>query len=108
MESHEFAELIESAGYEVRSYSGRGMFGKQCIGVSTDDVFELIANITKEIVDTDIEPVSRDSSTVRLNEWIELMTQIRTDSLGRGEIIYWPNMKWSADIQAVDDGEDDE
>jgi len=31
--SEKLIEAIEDAGYEARSYSGRGMYGKCCVGV---------------------------------------------------------------------------
>lgn len=37
MNSERLIELIEEAGYEPREYSGRGMYGKYCVGFTTDD-----------------------------------------------------------------------
>jgi hypothetical protein len=34
-----------NAGYRVRSYSGRGMFGKECVGVSLERGQELTVNV---------------------------------------------------------------
>lgn len=58
--------LIEAAGYEPRSYSGRGMYGKQCLGVDLPKIAHL----------------------VKLGG-VPLPT---TDSMGLGIIAYWPNV----------------
>lgn len=40
-----FVGKAENLGYEVRDYSGRGMFGRQCPGVTVDNANEFIAEI---------------------------------------------------------------
>ena len=58
--------IIENAGYEPRSYSGRGMYGKYCLGVDLPEI----------------------SGLVRLGG-VPLPT---TDSMGKGIIAYWPRV----------------
>src|SRR3989304_5773723 len=36
LEQAAFVEVIEDAGYEMRTYSGRGMYGRQCVSVALD------------------------------------------------------------------------
>lgn len=55
-----------NAGYQPRSYSGRGMFGRECVGVSLDRFQELT--------------VGARTATY--------------DSLGLGRIAYWPGHSW--------------
>lgn len=72
----ELIGLLSLEGYEPRAYSGRGMFGKYCVGANIaceEDLWE-IAIAAKE---ADI-PVKRPL----------------TDSLGRGMIAYWPSIPW--------------
>ena len=40
-----FVKKAEKLGYEVRDYSGRGMFGRQCPGVTVDNANDFIAEI---------------------------------------------------------------
>lgn len=41
----EFKRKAEKLGYEVRSYSGRGMFGIECPSVTVDNYLNFIAEI---------------------------------------------------------------
>jgi hypothetical protein len=69
-DSERLIELLEnSLGLRPRSYSGRGMMGKECVGVSIHHLDELDGL-----------------------HW----EGKRTDSLGRGLIVYWPSMPWPA------------
>ena len=36
MTSKQLKDIIEMAGYETRSYSGRGMYGKECLAFTVD------------------------------------------------------------------------
>src|SRR5690606_19366002 len=56
MDARKLIGAIESAGYEARSYSGRGMFGKECVGaeVSRDEsAFALAAKLVLAVFDED-------------------------------------------------------
>lgn len=41
----EFRKKAEELGYEVREYSGRGMFGRECPGVVVDNPLNFVAEI---------------------------------------------------------------
>jgi hypothetical protein len=62
---------LHDAGYEPRSYSGRGMNGKQCVGVSATSAFGIGAAL-EDI--TAPEPCQ--------------------DQLGKRYIFYWPAYEW--------------
>lgn len=40
-----FRRKAEKLGYEVKSYSGRGMFGRECPSVNVDNALDFIAEI---------------------------------------------------------------
>ena len=91
---------IENAGYEPRSYSGRGMYGKECLGVTVDretSVFQLAAQI---ITASDDPGAMADFlSDVRVAE----------DSMGMGTIVYFPRIDWidrDADDEEEPEGEE--
>jgi hypothetical protein len=67
MDADKLIAKIEATGRKARSYSGRGMFGKRCVGVST-------------------RPYDYGSDLPNQGQ--------RRDSLGLGEIIYWPSVPW--------------
>jgi len=56
----------------VRSYSGRGMYGRECIAVRTDWPEDLIADAG--------------------------VAGARTDSMGRSSIVYWPAIACPAGV----------
>lgn len=68
MTSEQLLKKIRAAGCKPRSYSGRGMSGKECIGVS-------ISSSMKGDAD-------------------ELPRGNKVDSLGMGQIWYWPQCAW--------------
>ena len=69
--------LAEEFGQLQTNYSGRAMFGASCTGIVTQRAQALQA------------------AAMRLN-LLEL-TDIRTDSMGRDTIVYWPQVQWSAE-----------
>ena len=82
--SKELIEALSQAGFDPCAYSGRGMFGKECVCVKGDDVSEWEvakalwrANDDNEIVDVPAP---------------------RTDSLGLGIVLYWPYYEWPKDV----------
>lgn len=72
MTAQKLINAIRAAGHEPTSYSGRGMYGRYCIGVSLD-----------HINDADGLPLKGSN----------------TDSLGRGIILYWPAIDAPEDME---------
>jgi hypothetical protein len=78
--THEIDQLRDIAdAYEARvyeGYSGRGMFGKTCWGISCSrsDANDVIAAAGECGI-----------------------YGARTDSLGTGTIVYWPSLEWKAE-----------
>jgi hypothetical protein len=82
-----------------RSYSGRGMFGKSCVGVTLDgegSSFQLGAAVSAALLDMDADDGPSD---------VEDLARLRvcTDSMGRGIIVYWPSVEWPADAEEDED-----
>jgi hypothetical protein len=81
------SDRLESAletTWEVRSYSGRAMFGKECLGVVLDserDQVRLGAMLQQEFGDDDTEALIRD---------------LHIDSLGLDLIAYFPSVQLEA------------
>lgn len=70
-------DAIEYAGYEWREYSGRGMYGRKCVGVTLSDASDLFA-LGAGLADYCDE------------ESLPYFPNPTTDSMGRGIIAYWP------------------
>lgn len=74
-------------------YSGRGMYGEECVGVSV--------NGDPKMFELGYEIGSNDGMFGQ--NLVAALSNYRTDSLGRGTIIYWPK------ISLIDGGDwDDE
>lgn len=89
-------DTITDAAYEadveLRSYSGRAMFGSQCVGVSADS--ESGAALFLVLV-------SKSDSDLAES----LAKNLRTDSLGSGIIAYFPSF---ASVTDEDEDEDED
>ena len=70
-------EKLEDAGFEPRAYSGRSMYGKECVAVSGRiSEYEVGQAVGKGFG----KPL--------------------TDSMGLGIVVYWPNHEWPAEPAA--------
>jgi hypothetical protein len=76
-------------GAELRSYSGRGMYGKQCLGIDMDSMADAF-RFALMVEDEDL--------TVALSNPC-------FDSMGLGIIVYFPNVEAP---EGIDDEEDDD
>jgi|SRR3954465_9863869 len=74
---------------EMRTdYSGRGMYGKTCVGFTTDSAIQLAMAIATTLADL-ARYAYDDGNQPTYPEWFELHTA--TDSMGRSTIVYFPN-----------------
>lgn len=80
---------IENAGYETRSYSGRGMYGKQCLGVVSENTIETIVDILRWAFSEGT--TENDDLYYALSK---AMQSAKTDSMGQGYIIYFPDHEY--------------
>ena len=78
MNATELKRIIQDAGYEARSYSGRGMYGKECVGVTCDNQVDLLFDMMDHASRTQIKQLKG----------------CKTDSMGRSIIVYWPSVEW--------------
>lgn len=83
--------VCDELGIEYRSYSGRGMYGRRCFAIQSDDCenMSLLVDIAYSFGEQSEDPTG--------------LHDIRTDSMGLGSVMYWPNVEW----QDTDDSEDD-
>ena len=72
-----FLDALEQAGSEPRSYSGRGMYGKQCVSVSGDNVSAW--EVARALWYNNFEEDDLD------------VPEPRSDSLGLEIVLYWPS-----------------
>lgn len=92
------SSVLENLAFEVegtaRTYSGRGMYGSQCAGITLDsesDLLQLGAAIAQMIEDDELQRL--------------LINQASFDSMGRGIIVYWRSVEVDGEL---DEDEDEE
>lgn len=83
MDGNRLIELIENVGREVRAYSGRMMYGRECVGVEVDNVGQLF-HLGLELADA-----ATDDERFALQKMY-----VAWDSMGMGTILYFPDVKW--------------
>src|SRR4051812_11940827 len=89
--------LIESAGYKTQSYSGRNMNGRRCLGavvVRGKNEFAFVASLLEAALRYQEESVMQ--TTLNIEELEEAFRNTCTDSLGMGQIIYFPSNEFVA------------
>jgi len=97
-----FQSMLEEAGYNPRSYSGRGMYGKSCLGVEINgNVGKLFAKIVEELSYVDRNEVG---SGYIFEEVSEAFENMETDSMGLDTIVYFPGTPF-VDSEAEEDTE---
>lgn len=97
---HELQRIIEDGEFNCRSYSGRGMYGKSCLGVEIDlnhdsSLGSLMASIVYLTTEDCQEEVA------------EGLKRLRMDSLGLGQIVYFPGIPYSEDEPESDESEEE-
>jgi hypothetical protein len=89
-------EVAGCQNLDVRSYSGRSMYGEGCLGIVLD---------FSELMRFAIDMHEACPATAELLA----DSQIRTDSMGRSsDIIYWPHIQLTGTTLAGDYDDDDE
>lgn len=81
-------EFIESIRVD---YSGRGMYGRECFGIVTDDPFQVVGALSKNLAMDGFEDLA-----------IDFYCHVCTDSMGMSKIIYFPEIEWGREEESED------
>ena len=84
-------DLADDLGLEVRSYSGRGMFGAHCFGVVVSNLGPLLAGIARTIADMD---PNDDATGHTVDQIAEALEDLTTDNMGHDIIVYFPRIQF--------------
>lgn len=84
-------EAIEDVELEPTSYSGRMMYGRQCLGTVCDDPHQAVARIITRLV---INMLQLSADVDEAERVASLLHNSRTDNMGLGFILYWPEIDW--------------
>lgn len=90
-EKHPLQSLLDNADVETRSYSGRAMYGRECLGVDVSDFADFLTTYT--------EALRHQAPSSNNDEWWDAIDEglrsARTDSMGMGIIVYFPGVKYT-------------
>jgi hypothetical protein len=112
---HVLQTLLEDYGLPTRSYSGRGMYGKSCLGVEAGDrdllkaVFEIGFELGERTGEDEAENKDRDPNYALKQEReaiTKALSSMRQESLGLGVITYFPGVPFVGDSQEPDVDDD--
>lgn len=104
-------DIADAAGLDsgdaVRlDYSGRGMYGDTCVGItgSIGDLLGFVREVTKrnEYNEAHDEQGEEADAIREFSRWIE---DVSTDSMGYDSIFYWTNVSCSDPENAVQDSD---
>lgn len=82
-----------------KGYSGRGMYGRKCLGIVTDDEWGTALEVAKWL----FENYEKDAEDI-----LEELSDSRVDSLGRNIIIYFPGIEIDEDDEEEEEEEETE
>lgn len=118
MSKHILQQLCEDSDLDVQRYSGRGMFGRDCLGIVTDlSIGVFFAHILSAVVDMGVgtrdEVADEDddvdtSDADALTELAEAFEGMRQDNMGRGMVYYFPQIQYVESEEEYDDLSEDE
>jgi hypothetical protein len=89
--------VLEHAGIETRSYSGRAMYGAKCVACDQAELGEILSVLVRA------EGIDEDERDDLAHE----AEGIRSDSMGLGVVYYWPKVAFveEEDLEPLDSPE---
>ena len=90
-EKSEIQRVLEDNGYDTRSYSGRGMFGKSCLGCVVEKSTNLL-----------------EVGAALGEEGVTIPHNTKMDSMGLGTIVYWPGVAYAEEEEDGEYADDDD
>ena len=102
-------EAAEYNNVNFRSYSGRGMYGRSCVGItgSHSDCMQVISAVIQEAMYTLAEETDDEKVMSLLNEKqqeVDILLNFNTDSMGRRDIVlYWQELAMLEDVEETEE-----
>jgi hypothetical protein len=94
MNTRAFVNVAKDAGFLTCSYSGRGMFGKKCVGIILSDAgdpYGIGYDIGNRLTSAAYRTLGKDAGA-----FVRKLSNlnVRGDSLGMGAVVYFPEIMW--------------
>lgn len=111
-------EDVEEIEYH-NSYSGRSMYGAKCIAISGygPHLQQVVAGSLKALVNEAFEQARDAESDLEYKQAerylsdahiaIDALLNYKTDRLGQGQILYWPDIQDNEEEEDDDDSDED-
>jgi len=84
-------ESIDHVFYS-RSYSGRGMYGKRCLGFEIDS--NNVAGAVALVISRFVRLRKTNNVMKDISELANIFDHSEQDSMGMGTILYFPQIEW--------------
>jgi hypothetical protein len=99
---HKVQELAEGAELDVRSYSGRGMYGRECLAIEGSSAMDIMASLLERISE------EGEDAAEAASDLSEALRRSSQDSMGRDMVLYFPGIPFvSEDADEEDNDEED-
>lgn len=106
--AEQLKEWIDDTGeLTAESYSGRAMYGARCVSVTIEQHENPYGAIAAICLSAVASASDQDEAEDRMEALSVMMTRTRSDNMGLGTVLYWPDKTWpkSADEHADEDDE---
>ena len=107
----QFKEILESGGRNVYSYSGRAMYGKKCLAFDLDgSIPQEMAQLSTDIMNYCLDNLPNNYADDLCNEmenFFDIISEAKTDDMGLGTVIYFPNVEWEEDEDDEEESENE-
>jgi len=113
-DKHPLQSILERITDNTRSYSGRAMYGKECLGVTVGQrgLGELISQVMEELVGLANDAMADEAGEAEdkaVTDVVQAWKRMATDSMGRDDIIvYFPGVPYFDDEAPADDDVDED
>lgn len=94
------AESLEEATggtATITRYSGRAMYGTQCLAIDTDYAVSTVMGVIYDLMADATE------ASAELARLLAVREDVRTDSMGLGAVVYWPGISLPDSFVEQDD-----
>jgi len=82
--------ICEQNDINVRSYSGRGMYGKECLGITFKRGMGFV-----NVVDAMLEYIQNNEEYyIEIESFREGIRDMQSDSMGLGTVVYFPSVEY--------------
>ena len=103
-----FEHVVDDSGQEmrIRSYSGRGMYGKECMALVCENHGQ-VARVVAGVMRFACEQAENNPETPVEVDDVEInLGRMKMDNMGRGLVAYWPDIPFE-DAADEEEKEDD-